>query len=60
MEYLKNVVYKFLTFTNHEEKTQLLPVLTTMLKLSPDEQTAIMSTRGILFFEIINVTIICS
>lgn len=45
MEYLKNVVYKFLTFTNHEEKTQLLPVLTTMLKLSPDEQTAIMSTR---------------
>ncbi len=46
MEYLKNVVYKFLTFTNSEEKTQLLPVLSTMLKLSPAEQAAIMNTKG--------------
>ena len=45
MEYLKNVVYKFLTFTNTQEKAQLLPVLSTMLKLSPDEQSAIMNTK---------------
>lgn len=45
MEYLKNVVYKFLTFSNTEERTQLLPVLSTMLKLSPAEQNAIMNTK---------------
>lgn len=50
MEYLKNVVYKFLTFTNYEEKTQLLPVLSTMLKLSPAEQNAIMNAKGIKIF----------
>lgn len=43
MEYLKNVVYKFLTFSTPQEKSQLLPVLTTMLKLSQEEQHAIMS-----------------
>lgn len=46
MEYLKNVVYKFLTFTNQQEKAQLLPVLSTMLKLSQEEQHEIMSVKG--------------
>ena len=43
MEYLKNVVLRFLTFTNPQEKAQLLPVLSQMLKLSQEEQNAIMS-----------------
>ena len=46
MEYLKNVVFKFLTFSSVEERSQLLPVLSTMLKLSPHEQSAIMDTKG--------------
>jgi hypothetical protein len=50
MEYLKNVVYKFLTFTNQQEKAQLLPVLSTMLKLSSDEQQAIMNAKGKQFY----------
>ncbi|KAI0235779.1 GRIP and coiled-coil domain-containing protein 2, partial [Lamellibrachia satsuma] len=37
MEYLKNVVFKFLTLSAEDEKTQLIPVLTTMLRLSADE-----------------------
>jgi uncharacterized small protein (DUF1192 family) len=45
MEYLKNVVLKFLTFSSQQEKAQLLPVLTTMLRLSQDEQNAIMSAK---------------
>ena len=55
MEYLKNVVFKFLTFTSQQEKAQLLPVLSTMLKLSQDEQNEIMNVKGIYFytFEII-------
>lgn len=43
MEYLKNVVYKFLTLSTAQEKSQLLPVLTTMLKLNQEEQNAIMN-----------------
>ena len=50
MEYLKNVVFKFLTFTSQQEKAQLLPVLSTMLKLSQDEQNEIMNVKGIYFF----------
>jgi hypothetical protein len=45
MEYLKNVVYKFLTFTSIQERAQLLPVLSTMLKLSQEEQNTIMSIK---------------
>ena len=45
MEYLKNVVFKFLTFTSQQEKAQLLPVLSTMLKLSQDEQNEIMNVK---------------
>ena len=47
MEYLKNVVYKFLTFTSTQERAQLLPVLSTMLRLSQEEQNTIMSIKGI-------------
>lgn len=43
MEYLKNVVYKFITLSTPQEKSQLLPVLTTMLKLSQEEQQTIMN-----------------
>ena len=46
MEYLKNVVYKFLTFSSTQERAQLLPVLSTMLRLSQEEQNAIMSIKG--------------
>lgn len=46
MEYLKNVVLKFLTFTSQQEKAQLLPVLSTMLKLSQEEQHVIMNAKG--------------
>lgn len=38
MEYLKNIVYKFLTLKGGNERTQLVPVLTTMLKFSPEEK----------------------
>jgi len=38
LEYLKNVVFKFLTLRGGDERTRLIPVLTTMLKLSPDEK----------------------
>lgn len=39
LEYLKNVVFKFLSLdSNHtEQKQRLIPVLSTVLKLSPDE-----------------------
>jgi hypothetical protein len=38
LEYLKNIVLKFLTLKSSQERLQLIPVLVTMLKLSPDEQ----------------------
>jgi hypothetical protein len=47
MEYLKNVVLKFLSFSSNQEREQLLPVLSTMLKLSADEQNLIMNAKGI-------------
>lgn len=43
MEYLKNVVMKFLTLSTVQERTQLIPVLATMLRLSQDEQNAIVN-----------------
>lgn len=39
LEYLKNIVFKFLSLDNGqiEQKQRLVPVLSTVLKLSPDE-----------------------
>jgi hypothetical protein len=39
LEYLKNIVLKFFILKSSHERLQLIPVLVTMLKLSPDEQT---------------------
>uniref|UniRef100_A0A8D8RJB4 GRIP and coiled-coil domain-containing protein 2 n=1 Tax=Cacopsylla melanoneura TaxID=428564 RepID=A0A8D8RJB4_9HEMI len=36
-EYLKNVIIKFLTLQGGDERQRLVPVLNTMLKLSPEE-----------------------
>lgn len=38
MEYLKNIFMKFVTLRGGSEKERLVPVLTTMLKLSPEEK----------------------
>ncbi|XP_017776721.1 PREDICTED: GRIP and coiled-coil domain-containing protein 2 [Nicrophorus vespilloides] len=37
LEYMKNVVFKFITLSNGDERQRLVPVLNTILKLSPDE-----------------------
>lgn len=36
-EYLKNIIFKFITLPNGDEKSRLIPVLDTLLKLSPEE-----------------------
>ncbi|CAG9804124.1 unnamed protein product [Chironomus riparius] len=36
-EYLKNIIIKFVTLNNGDEKQRLIPVLNTILKLSSDE-----------------------
>uniref|UniRef100_K1QC48 RANBP2-like and GRIP domain-containing protein 8 n=1 Tax=Magallana gigas TaxID=29159 RepID=K1QC48_MAGGI len=41
MEYLKNILLKFLSLKVGDERQQLVPVLTTMLKLSPEEKTTL-------------------
>ncbi|XP_064638561.1 GRIP and coiled-coil domain-containing protein 2-like isoform X1 [Lineus longissimus] len=46
MEYLKNIVLKFISLKGGAERQQLVPVLTTMLRLSPDEKTAILAAAG--------------
>lgn len=38
LEYLKNIIMKFVTLRGGNEKERLVPVLTTMLKLSPEEK----------------------
>ncbi|UJR25264.1 hypothetical protein I4U23_006616 [Adineta vaga] len=38
LEYLKNIILKFFILKSIPERLQLIPVLVTMLKLSPDEQ----------------------
>lgn len=38
LEYLKNIILKFFMLKSSPERLQLVPVLVTMLKLSPDEQ----------------------
>ena len=37
LEYVKNVIMKFLTLAGTQEKARLLPVLTTILKLKKEE-----------------------
>ncbi|RZC32697.1 GRIP and coiled-coil domain-containing protein 2 [Asbolus verrucosus] len=37
LEYLKNVVFKFVTLHSGDERSRLVPVLNTILKLSPEE-----------------------
>lgn len=47
LEYLKNIVLKFLTLSKGEERERLIPVLTMMLRLSPEERTQLAtSTDG--------------
>lgn len=41
LEYVKNVIMKFLTLTRAEERVNLLPVLQTILKLKKEEVTQI-------------------
>lgn len=42
-EYLKNIVFKFLTLNSGDERSRLVPVLNTILKLSPDETQKLQS-----------------
>lgn len=42
-EYLKNVILKFLTLNSGDERSRLVPVLNTILKLSPDETQKLQS-----------------
>ncbi|CAG9858739.1 unnamed protein product [Phyllotreta striolata] len=37
LEYMKNVVFKFITLNSCDERSRLVPVLNTILKLSPEE-----------------------
>ncbi|XP_033213498.1 GRIP and coiled-coil domain-containing protein 2-like isoform X2 [Belonocnema kinseyi] len=46
-EYMKNVVFKFVTLKNGDERSHLIPVLTTILKLSPDETQKLNSVAGV-------------
>lgn len=47
LEYLKNVVLKFLIFKSPPERLQLIPVLVTMLKLSPEEQVQLVRAANL-------------
>ncbi|KAK6633309.1 hypothetical protein RUM44_003910 [Polyplax serrata] len=40
-EYLKNVIVKFVSLQNIDEKLRLIPVLNTILKLSPEEEATL-------------------
>ncbi|XP_065576225.1 GRIP and coiled-coil domain-containing protein 2-like [Artemia franciscana] len=47
LEYLKNIIVKFVTLPRGEEKCRLIPVLQTILRLSPEEvQSITMSVKG--------------
>ncbi|XP_066156612.1 GRIP and coiled-coil domain-containing protein 2 [Euwallacea fornicatus] len=47
LEYMKNVVFKFVTLTSGDERVRLVPVLNTILKLSPEEtQKLTMVAKG--------------
>ena len=41
LEYVKNVIFKFVTMPGSDEKSQLIPILSTVLKLSPAEVDSI-------------------
>ncbi|KAK0168434.1 hypothetical protein PV327_002234 [Microctonus hyperodae] len=45
-EYLKNIVMKFITLKNGDERTRLIPVLNTILKLSPAETVQLNQAAG--------------
>ncbi|XP_012263781.2 GRIP and coiled-coil domain-containing protein 2 [Athalia rosae] len=46
-EYLKNIVLKFVTLKNGDERSHLIPVLNTILKLSPEETQALNAVAGV-------------
>ena len=41
LEYVKNVILKFVTMPGSDEKSRLIPVISTILKLSPTEVDSI-------------------
>ncbi|XP_046989493.1 GRIP and coiled-coil domain-containing protein 2 [Schistocerca americana] len=43
LEYLKNVLLKFVTLQGGDERTRLVPVLNTILKLSPEETNQLLA-----------------
>jgi hypothetical protein len=47
LEYLKNVILKFFVLKSTPERLQLIPVLVTMLKLSPEEQVQLVRVANI-------------
>jgi hypothetical protein len=47
LEYLKNVILKFFILKSIPERLQLIPVLVTMLKLSPEEQAQLVRVANI-------------
>lgn len=47
LEYLKNIILKFFILKSTPERLQLIPVLVTMLKLSPDEQSQLVRVANI-------------
>ncbi|XP_063993933.1 GRIP and coiled-coil domain-containing protein 2 [Diachasmimorpha longicaudata] len=46
-EYLKNVIMKFVTLKNGDERSRLIPVLNTILKLSPEETHQLNQVAGV-------------
>ncbi|CAD6221227.1 GSCOCG00005100001-RA-CDS [Cotesia congregata] len=46
-EYLKNIVIKFITLKNGDERSRLIPVLNTILKLSPEETHQLNQVAGV-------------
>ncbi|XP_043280439.1 GRIP and coiled-coil domain-containing protein 2-like [Venturia canescens] len=46
-EYMKNVILKFITLKNGDERTRLIPVLNTILKLSPEETHQLNQIAGV-------------
>ncbi|XP_046743878.1 GRIP and coiled-coil domain-containing protein 2-like [Diprion similis] len=46
-EYLKNIVFKFITLKNGDERSHLIPVLNTILKLSPEETQKLNAVAGV-------------
>ncbi|CAF0932357.1 unnamed protein product [Adineta ricciae] len=47
LEYLKNIIMKFFVLKSIPERLQLIPVLVTMLKLSPDEQNQLVRVANL-------------